>query len=474
MRIDKGSEIMRVAAIDQGTTSTRLIVFDRAGNWELIGSRRHAQSHPDAGWVEHDPEQLLRNISDLLALAGPVTSIGLANQGESCLAWHAVSGEALSPVIVWQDGRTAQALARLGPQAAALSREISGLPLDAYFSASKLGWLLQNLPAVRAAFAAGHLRLGTTDAFFLSRLSGQFVTDLTTASRTGLLDLATGAWSQKLCDLHAVPMECLPKIVTGNAGFGKINGIPVLASMVDQQAALFGHGCREPGDCKITFGTGAFLLSVAADPRAPTAGLLPTIAWDQAAAPPIYALEGGVYDAGGALEWAKKLGLYTEVDELAKFDGPSALSRGIVFVPALSGLAAPDWDRSAAPLFIGMDHATDRRDLMRAILEGIAMLSARLVDAAVQSAPSSRPVSIDGGLSQSPYFCRFLAAALGQPIRVPPMHDITALGIAERCGLDLSAQRQTWRLVEPEALISDQDRRRFMTALSQSKGWRSL
>ncbi|GEO86619.1 carbohydrate kinase [Ciceribacter naphthalenivorans] len=422
--------------------------------------------------MEHDPEELLANISAVLAAAGPVDAIAIANQGESCLAWDAETGKALSPVIVWQDARTADALAALGPEAEARSRAVSGLPLDPYFSASKLAWLLQNIPAVASAHAAGRLRLGTTDAFFLDRLAGSFRTDLATASRTGLLDLSAGSWSAEMCALHGVPIECLPEIAAVDAGFGAIAGVPVRVSIVDQQAALYGHGCRKPGDCKVTFGTGAFLLAVTGELLPGTGGLLPTVGWQKKGEAPVYAIEGGVYDAGSALEWAKRIGLYDDVVELDGFEGPTALSRGIVFVPALSGLAAPWWDRQAAPVFIGMDHATNRRDLVRAILEGIAMLTVGLIGAAGDAVAATAPISIDGGLSQSASFAQFLASASGRTIIVPAMHELTALGLAELAGINGSTTRVDARRFQPDGSVSEADRQRFAEAVQRARQWR--
>lgn len=462
---------MRVAAIDQGTTSTRCLVFGPDSDWRVAASRRHRQRHPQPGWVEHDPEELVANIRAVLDAAGPVDRIAIANQGESCLAWDAATGAPLSPVIVWQDARTAAALVALPEPAAALSRRVSGLPLDAYFSASKLGWILANLPAAAAAHAAGRLRLGTTDAFFLDRLAGRFVTDHTTASRTGLMDLRAGRWSEELCDLHGVPVDCLPEIVAADAGFGAIGGTPVAVSIVDQQAALYGHGCRRPGDTKITFGTGAFLLSLTGDASQAPAGLLPTVAWSLRDAGTVYAVEGGVYDAGGALEWARRIGLYDRVEELNGFDGAPAIRRGLACVPALSGLAAPHWDRTAAPLFIGMDHATDRRDLARAVLEGVALLTADLLDS-LGDTPSRGGVSIDGGLAQNPGFAQFLASACGREIVVPPMHELTALGLAALCGLDVAAARAGAARFQPDGSVDDDDRALFADAVARSRNWR--
>lgn len=466
---------MRVAAVDQGTTSTRCLVIADGGAWQLAASRRHRQFHPAPERVEHDPEELLASLRHVLAAAGPVDAIALANQGESCLAWDARSGRALSPVIVWQDARSRAELAALGPGAAALSLAVCGLPLDPYFSASKLGWLLREIPAVAEAHAAGRLRLGTTDAFFLDRLCGVFATDVATASRTGLLDLATGGWSEALCALHGVPLASLPEIRACDAGFGRLNGVPVRASIVDQQAALLGHGCTRPGEAKMTFGTGAFLLACAGEARPEPGVLSPTVAWQRAGKARVHALEGGVYDAGAALEWARRIGLIDDPATLSDHEGPTALSRGLVFVPALSGLAAPDWDRTAAPVFIGMDHATTRADMARAVLEGVAMLSARLIAGAAASGLAVQSLSIDGGLSANRYFARLLAAATGLRVEIPQMRELTALGLAELAGVDTAPIRAPRDTVEPDpALIAASDRARFAAALDKVRGWRDI
>jgi glycerol kinase len=235
---------------------------------------------------------------------------------------------------------------------------------------------------------------------------------------------------------------------------------------------LFGHGCRKPGDCKITFGTGAFLLAVNGNTPPPNSDLLPTVAWSLVQGNTTYAVEGGVYDAGSAIEWARKIGLFSEMQELAAFERPSALSRGIVFVPALSGLAAPFWDRTAAPLFIGMDHTTDPQDLVQAILEGIAMLTAGLIDTASETVNLSDSISIDGGLSQSSYFTQFLASASNRKIVVPAMHELTALGLAEFCGLNVDATRTNHNQFDPDGSITVHDHTVFKRALSRSFDWR--
>ena len=472
---------MRVAAIDQGTTSTRVLLVDTDGAIEIACALTHTQSHPHAGWVEHDPEELLANIRHCLDAAGAVDAIGLDNQGESCVAWDARTGAALSPVIVWQDNRTADAVARLkkaGAEAVTLAR--AGLPLDAYFSASKLAWIIENIPAAKAAMEGGYLRLGTTDAFFLDRLTGNFATDVTTASRTSLMNLGTGQWDAELCKLFGVPIACLPEIRPTVADFGRVNGVPITAAVVDQQAALFGHGCRKPGDAKITFGTGAFALAVTGDEiaRAPEKGLLPTVAWSIGGRR-TYAVDGGVYDAGSAIEWARRIGLVSDLTaDLDWFDTTAAIERGVVFVPALSGLACPHWDRTAASLFLGMSAATTKADLCQALLEGIALSAADVVTAMDAHVPIGRSITIDGGLARSRYFAQFLADMIGRDVISTNFDERTAFGTASLAalgaGIVLPEPKTVSRTFSPRVSDTTAMRRRFSEAVLRSKGWRDL
>lgn len=464
---------MSIIAIDQGTTSTRALRL-RDGEARIVHAVRHGQHHPHPGWVEHDPEELLANIRACLDAAGAAAAIGIANQGESCLAWDKLTGAALSPVIVWQDNRTAaevEALRETGAEAETLAR--AGLPLDAYFSASKLAWILREIPAARTALAAGRLRLGTTDAFFLDRLAGVFATDITTASRTSLMNLATGQWDAELCRIFGVPMEALPEIRDTVGDFGRIGDVPVRASVVDQQAALYGHGCRAPGDAKITFGTGAFTLAVtgAEIVRAPEQGLLPTVAWRRGGVS-TYAVDGGVYDAGAAVEWAQRLGLFESFADLDEFETPPAISRGLAFVPALSGLACPHWDRSAAALWVGLSAATTRRDLAQALLEGIALRTAEVVRAMDARVPVGGRISVDGGLTRSRYFLRFLANALVREIACPEFDELTAFGCAALAAGGEVARPGAVRIVAPDGTDSAPWRDRFAEAVRRAKAWR--
>lgn len=462
---------MRIAGLDQGTTSTRILLLED-GAAGIARSVRHRQIYPRPGWVEHDPEELLENLRVCLAAVEDVEAIGLANQGESCLAWDAETGKPLSPVIVWQDSRTAEDVAALADYAPEVMAR-AGLPLDAYFSASKLGWMMRNIPETGRALRAGRLRLGTTDAFFLDRLAGVFATDVTTASRTSLMNLETGQWDEALCRIFGVPVEALPEIRPSYGEFGEIGDVPVRAAMVDQQAALYGHGCRAAGDAKITFGTGAFALAVTGREivRAPEKGLLPTVAWAMGGAR-IYAVDGGVYDAGSAVEWAKRIGLFADMSELAAFEAAPAISRGLAFVPALSGLASPHWDRSGAGLFIGMGAETTKRDMAQAVLEGIALRTAEVVEAMSAMVPVSGRISVDGGLTRSGYFVEFLATVLEREIACPEFDELTAFGVAAMAAGREMARPGGAKIVTPAAAEAKAWRARFSEAVARAKGWR--
>ncbi len=271
-----------VLAIDQGTTGTKLHRLYTDGRFQTLDGFEHRQILPQPGWVEHDPEELIRHLDTCIGSAGNAKAIGIANQGETVVAWDARTKRPIYNAIVWQDARTNDVIDRLkqaGHEETTLAR--AGLPLDPYFSASKLRWFLDHVDDAKLLLKQGRLRLGTSDSFFLDRLAGVFATDVTTASRTSLMNLETLQWDPVLCDLFGVPIECLAEIRATADDFGAIGKTPLTANVVDQQAALFGHGCRQAGDAKITFGTGAFALCVTgAKPlRDVASGLLPTIAW---------------------------------------------------------------------------------------------------------------------------------------------------------------------------------------------------
>lgn len=431
---------MAILAIDQGTTSTRGLLIEDSGTSRIVQSIEHNQFYPKPGRVEHDAEELIQNIQSCVDSCEDLSAIGIDNQGESCLAWNKETKKAITPVIVWQDNRTQPTVDRLKSENAQdLVLKKAGLPLDSYFSATKLGWIVENVPEAKKLLEQGRLALGTTDAFFLDRLAGKFVTDISTASRTSLMNLRSGQWDEELCDLFAVPVEALPEIVPSTGDFGRIMShglpVPITASIVDQQAALYGHGCKNPGDAKITFGTGAFALVITGDRPYQSAeqGLLPTVAWQVEGRKPVYALDGGVFSAGSAINWAQSLGLFTSYGQIQQFtkSRKSAVERDLVFVPALSGLGCPYWDRKAGGLWIGLSLDTQAIDLMQAILEGIVFRAAEVIAAMTEFVSIENEISIDGGLSANPYFCQFLADVLNLQVVVQSSAELTALGTAK-------------------------------------------
>ncbi len=472
---------MPILAIDQGTTSTRALCVGDDGRVTITQVVKHRQFYPQPGWVEHDPDELIASIETCLSTSPPVDAMGIDNQGESCLAWHAETKQAISPVIVWQDNRTQsniEQLRKAGHEARVL--ELSGLPLDPYFSASKLAWIVTHIPGAKTLLHQGKLRLGTTDAFFMDRLAGKFITDITTASRTALMNLQTGHWDRELCALFHVPLAALPEIVPTTGALATITSqgrsIPVTASVVDQQASLYGHGCRNKGDAKITFGTGAFALSITGSDvqRSPEQGLLPTIAWQHSKSPPVYALDGGVYCAGSAVEWGRKMGLFDDYAQINQFQHPAAIERDLVFVPALAGLACPHWDRRAAGIWAGLSLETTKQDLMQSILEGVAFRAGEVIDAMSTFTRVADSISIDGGVSVNPYFCQFLANVLSRTVRVKPMAELTAIGTAQLAGADkisLQPHNQPEIAYQPDGDFGKYHKQ-FKRAIDMARGWR--
>jgi glycerol kinase len=470
---------MRIAAIDQGTTSTRVLVLGPDGRLEPILSLPHGQVYPAQGHVEQDGEELLANIRRCLDAAAPDV-VGLANQGESCLAWDARDGRPICPVISWQDDRTADVTTALeGQGAGPMVMARAGLPLDPYFSASKLGWILRRVPQAAELAAQGHLRLGTTDAFFRDRLTGRFETDVATASRTSLMNLDAGTWDAELCDLFGVPMDCLPVIGPTSGDLGRLpGGARLAASIVDQQAALFGHGCHRPGSAKVTFGTGAFVQCLTGDlVRPDRPGPLPTVAWQRAGGAVAHALDGGVYAAAAAVNWARDLGLFQDYAEISAFPAKPAIDRGIAFVPALAGLGCPHWNRTARGGWLGLGLATDRRDMMQALLEGIALRTAEVLAAMQALRPFDGPVSVDGGLSRNGYFLQFLAEVAGHDLLLAAETEQTAAGLAwmaaEAAGLSIPPSRPG-RLLQAGSGRRDERLARFTAARRAVEGYAEL
>jgi glycerol kinase len=473
---------MKVLGIDQGTTGTKAFTLTDDGTFKSIASFEHKQLYPQTGYVEHDALKLLANVTACIKKAGKVDAIGIANQGETIVAWDKETGKPIHNAIVWQDDRTKAVTEKLKAEGGeTLTQVKAGLPLDPYFSASKFRWIIDNVPEAKILLTAGRLRLGTSDAFFLDRLTGTFATDVTTASRTSLMSLDTLQWDDELCKLFDVPRECLPEIRSTTGPFGIANKIPVTCNIVDQQAALYGHGCMKPGDAKITFGTGAFALAITGPmrPDKNDAGLLPTVAWQIAGQSAQFAVDGGVYNAASAVNWAKGLCLFKDYSEINSFKAEPAISRGLVFVPALSGMACPHWDRNASGLWIGLGLDTTKQDMMQAVLEGVAMRAAEVVKAMVRLGAKGDFISIDGGLAANPYFGQFLANALGRMVVVAGSADLTGLGCARMAMVGAGAQTlpplpAPERSYMPTAPLSATLHSRFDIAVIRSKGWKNF
>jgi glycerol kinase len=437
--------------------------------------------------VEHDPAALLSNVQQSIEAAGDIEAVGIDNQGETVIAWDGTSGLPIYNAIVWQDQRTTAYTARLKAQGAEhLTLERAGLPLDPYFSAAKLRWILKHAPQATGLLKKGQLKLGTSDRFLIHRLTGEYATDVTTASRTSLMNLATCTWDPDLCALFEIPIDVLPEIRPTAGDFGVVTStgreIPIVASVVDQQAALIGHGCFASGQIKATFGTGVFALAnVGEQVRSDhERGILSTVAWQLAGRKPVYAVDAGVYNAGSAVNWAKKLALFAEFGDIDCFDKPSAISRGLVFVPALSGLACPYWDRSAAGLWLGMSLETTREDLCQAVLEGIALRAAQLLDAIFHLTGRRDRLSVDGGLINNSYFCQFLADVTQCEIVVPVTPDITAYGTGRLALIGSGVVKNFADLApapKPQKIITPREdlthfKNRFDEAVARSRNWR--
>jgi glycerol kinase len=462
-----------VLAIDEGTSSARAIVYD--ADWQPVASasRRLATDHPRAGWADQDPDAIIRAVVEVVGEAldgvggpGRIAAAGLANQGETVVAWDRNTGAALGPAILWSCRRSQPIVERIaaaghGPRI----RERTGLPLDPYFSASKLRWLLEDVPEVAAAAAAGRLAVGTVDAWLTARLGGVDAgaghavaggatagstvagarTDPSTASRTQLLalaDLARNdelAWDDELARIWGVPRAALPAIVPTTGELGLLGHpswggtVPLRALVCDQQAALAGQGGHRPGAVKATFGTGVFVLANAGSkvPAAPD-GILATVAWVDAAGRPTYALDGGVFSAGSLLDWLHTdLGVVDRPSELDALAAAVPDADGVRILPALAGLGAPWWAPDARVVVTGLSAATRRPHLARAALDAIAQRTADVVEAMGPALPdATAPLRVDGGLTGSALLVQRLADLVGRTVEVAADRESTALGTA--------------------------------------------
>ncbi len=490
-----------ILAIDQGTTGTTCLVFDMEA--ELIGraGREFTQHFPRPGWVEHDAGEIWDvtravagdALQDAGVAAGELEAIGITNQRETVCVWDPDTGEPLHRALVWQDRRTAgrcEELKRAGHQP--MIRERTGLVLDPYFSATKVEWLLHNVEGLEQRAREGRAVFGTVDAWLIFKLTGERATDASNASRTLLYDIAAGRWDPELLELFGVPERALPEVRPSSGELGRTragalpghDGVPVAGVAGDQQAALFGQACLDPGLGKNTYGTGSFvLLNTGAHPPEPIPGLLATVAW-RIGERTVYALEAAIFVTGAGVQWLRDgLGIIEQASETESLAASLEGNDGVYFVPALTGLGSPHWDPYARGTIVGLTRGSGRAHLARATLEAIAY---QTVDAvrAMEAVPGSEALAelrADGGATANRWLMQFQADVLGVPVVVPEVAETTALGAAYLAGIGIGAWtmdrvRSSWRdraRYEP-AMESDQRETLLAAwhrALGRAGGW---
>jgi glycerol kinase len=454
-------------AIDQGTTSTRAILFDSEARAVSIAQRELTQHYPARGWVEHDPEQIWQ---DTLAVtrealgaveSGRVAAIGITNQRETVVVWDRATGEPIHRAIVWQDRRTAEECGRLEKDGAeALVRDRTGLVLDPYFSATKIAWILDNVADARARAERGELACGTIDCFLLWRLTGGAVhaTDATNASRTSLFDIHRQCWNRELCCLFRVPETLLPEVHDNSHLFGTTAAdlfdqqIPISGMAGDQQAALFGQACFAPGMVKSTYGTGCFMLVNTGDEAVASRHRLLTTTACRLAGKTTYALEGSIFVAGAAVKWLRDgLHVIADASETDSMATRVPDSHGVYMVPAFVGLGAPYWDPDVRGAIFGLTLDATGAHLARAALEAVAYQTFDLMEAMAGDGARPSAMRIDGGMTTNAWLCQFLADVLQMPIERPQNLETTALGAAFLAGLtvgiwpDLQAVSAKWQ-----------------------------
>jgi glycerol kinase len=462
--------------IDEGTTGVKAALFDQRLQPVAEARRDKVNRHPEEGWVEQDGNEVLvavtESIGELLEAAdGEVIACGLDHQGESVLAWDSETGEPLSPIVVWQDKRSQEVLDDLGDQEDEV-KELSGLPFDPYFSAAKLAWLLRHSDDVKKARDDGRLRMGTVDSFLCDRLGAGFATEPATASRTQLQRIdSPGSWDERLCEIFGVPIEVLPEIrdTAGDLGTLKHESwpveLPLRGQVVDQQAALAGAACVEPGRVKATYGTGVFVLAhVGGQVPKPAGGLLPTVAWSIDGNVE-YALDGGVFAAGAMLEWmCNQLGIAEDPPALSKIAREAETSAGARVLPGLAGIGAPWWRPNARAVISGIYGGTTRDNVARAALEGIAWRVADVVAAIRETAPVDT-LRVDGGLTNEPLMLQLQADMIGAPVEAAGA-DATVLGSAALAGVGAGVVASLTDL--PEMLPADR-----RVEPKQDESWRT-
>jgi glycerol kinase len=494
---------MSVLAIDAGTTGVTALVVTADGTVASRGYQEFRQYYPEPGWVEHLPESIwqatLAACGQALGPAGAaaVTCVGVTNQRETAVIWDRATLAAPRRAIVWQDRRTAGLCARLRDQGhEERVTELTGLRLDPYFTATKLTWLAEHDPAAWAGILDGSLAAGTVDSYLIARLTGgrRHVTDASNASRTLLFDIEAGQWSAELCDLFGVPPHSLPEVVPSSGVAGHTDpaaflglSLPVAGIAGDQQAALFGQACFTPGDIKCTYGTGSFVLSATGGAIVrSSAGLLSTVAWMDSSGTLSYALEGSVFVTGAAVQWLRDgLGLLDNAAQSEALARTVPDSGGVVFVPALTGLGAPDWDPDARGAVFGLTRGTTRAHLVRATLEAIAFEVRDVADLMAAEtgygAGSVPALRVDGGASANDLLMQLQADQLQVPVERPVVAETTALGAAFLAGLgtgiwsspaELAATWKLDRRFVPGAR-DEPGYARWRRAVERTKGWAS-
>ena len=465
-----------VGAVDQGTTSTRFMIFDQTGSVVASAQRPHAQHFPQPGWVEHDAAEILTNtgavIEEALSSAGlsvgDLAAVGITNQRETLVTWDPATGEPLNHAIVWQDTRTNGIVNHLANGDLDRFRAVTGLPLATYFSGPKATWLLEHVDGLRARGETGQAVFGTIDSWLLWNLTGgpdggRHATDVTNASRTLMMDLGTLAWDPDLVAAMGVPMSMLPEIVPSighlGTGVGPLEGVPISSILGDQQAALFGQGCHSPGRAKNTYGTGCFLLMhTGGDAVASTHGLLTTVASQIAGESPMFALEGSVAMAGATIQWLRdELGVIDDASEVEALARSVDDNGDVYLVPAFSGLFAPHWRSDARGAVVGLTRFSNRGHLARAALEATAfqtheLLAAMRADAIIgDRGVDLTELRVDGGMVGNDLLMQFQADLLDVDVVRPVVAETTALGAAYAAGLavgvwsDLTDVQANWQ-----------------------------
>jgi glycerol kinase len=493
-----------IGAIDQGTTSTRFMVFDKDARVVAVAQKEHRQIFPQPGWVEHDAEEILRRTQEVVGealrqrglQASQLAAIGITNQRETTVVWERKTGRPIANAIVWQDTRVAEDVARFAEKGGQdRFRKQTGLPLSTYFSALKLRWILQNIPHARQRAAASELLFGNVDTFLAWNLTGgpqggAHVTDVTNASRTQLLNLRTLDWDANLLKAFDIPRAMLPQVrssaeVYGEAHLPAISGVPIAGILGDQQAALVGQACFRPGEVKNTYGTGCFLLMNTGERMVPsTCGLLTTVAYQLGAQPTHYALEGSVAITGALVQWLRdNLGLIEKSSDIEALAATVADNGGVYFVPAFSGLYAPYWKENARGVIAGLTRYAHKGHLARAVLEATAFQTREVVEAMEKDAKISlSSLRIDGGMVVNELLMQFQADILNREVVRPKVQETTALGAAYAAGLavnffsGLDELRANWavdRTWKPQLYPTRREQmyRQWKKAVTRSLDW---